>query len=104
VQNLGEILSPVVSSLSDHIARNREASQQINHPRSLPATRVARVRPDADVIVVAHAGLDNIVSVGDVWRNLPIDQLIGARWWRLPRDAVPWTATHDAQVQWLYDW
>jgi len=56
------------------------------------------------VIVVAHAGLDNIVSVGDVWRNLPIDQLIGARWWRLPRDAVPWTATHDAQVQWLYDW
>ena len=25
--------------LSAHIARNREASQQVNHPRSLPATR-----------------------------------------------------------------
>ena len=32
--------------LSDHIARNREASQQVNDPRSLPATRVARVRSD----------------------------------------------------------
>jgi hypothetical protein len=60
--------------------------------------------PDADVIFVAHAGLDNIVSVGDVWRNFPIDQVIRARWWRVPHDAVPRTATHDAQVQWLYDW
>jgi hypothetical protein len=32
--------------LSDHIARNREASQQVNHPRSLSATRMARVRPE----------------------------------------------------------
>ena len=60
--------------------------------------------PDADVIFVAHAGLDNIVSIRDVWRNFPIDQLIKARWWRVPHDAVPRTATHDAQVQWLYDW
>jgi len=60
--------------------------------------------PDADVIFVAHAGLDNIVSVRDVWRNFPIDQVIKARWWRVPHDAVPRTATHDAQVQWLYDW
>jgi len=60
--------------------------------------------PDADVIFVAHAGLDSIVSVGDVWRNFPIDQVIKARWWRVPFDAVPRTATHEAQVQWLYDW
>ena len=41
--------------LSDHIARNREASQQINDPRSLPATRVARVRSDrGDALVLAN--------------------------------------------------
>jgi 1-acyl-sn-glycerol-3-phosphate acyltransferase len=60
--------------------------------------------PDADVIFVAHAGLDNIVSVRDVWRNFPINQVIKARWWRVPHDAIPRDATHDAQVQWLYDW
>ena len=30
--------------LSDHIACNRKADQQVNQPRSLPAMRVARVR------------------------------------------------------------
>jgi hypothetical protein len=60
--------------------------------------------PDADVIFVAHAGLDNIVSVSDVWRNFPIDQVIKARWWRVPHDQVPRDATHEAQVKWLYDW
>ena len=60
--------------------------------------------PQADVIFVAHAGLDNIISVGDVWRNFPIDQVIRAKWWRVPVDQVPRSAGHEAQVQWLYDW
>ena len=32
--------------LSDHITRNREASQQVNDPQSLPAHEVARLRSD----------------------------------------------------------
>lgn len=42
--------------LSDHIARNREASQQVNDPRSLPATRVARVGLE----IVADCGFRNL--------------------------------------------
>lgn len=60
--------------------------------------------PDADVIFVAHAGLDGLVSVGDVWRDLPIDQVVRARWWRVPCDEVPRAADHEMQVKWLYDW
>ena len=60
--------------------------------------------PDADVIFVAHAGLDTILSVSDVWRRFPIDQVIRARWWRVPTSQVPRAADHEAQVQWLYDW
>ena len=48
--------------------------------------------PEADVIFVAHSGLDDIVSFGDVWRDFPIDQVVKARWWRVPHDAVPRTA------------
>jgi len=59
--------------------------------------------PDADVTFVAHAGLDTIVSVGDVWRNFPIDSVIKARWWRVPHDQALGDDTHDAQMQWLYD-
>ena len=60
--------------------------------------------PDADVIFVAHAGLDNLITLGDVWGKFPIDQVIRARWWRVPFDMVPRSADHEAQVQWLYDW
>jgi len=56
------------------------------------------------VIFVAHAGLDNIITLGDVWGKFPINQVIRARWWRVPFDAVPRSAEHEAQVQWLYDW
>jgi 1-acyl-sn-glycerol-3-phosphate acyltransferase len=60
--------------------------------------------PDADVIFVAHAGLDNLITLGDVWGKFPIDQVIRARWWRVPFDEVPRSADHEAQVQWLYHW
>jgi 1-acyl-sn-glycerol-3-phosphate acyltransferase len=60
--------------------------------------------PEADVIFVAHAGLDMLVSVGDVWRGLPINQVVQAKWWRVPFDQVPRSAGHEEQVKWLYDW
>jgi len=60
--------------------------------------------PDADVIFVAHAGLDDLVSVRDVWHSLAADLVIRARWWRVPFDEVPRLADHEAQLQWLYDW
>ncbi len=61
-------------------------------------------RPDADVIFVAHAGLDGLVTVASVWRDFPINQTVLAQWWRVPFDQVPRSADHEAQVKWLYDW
>src|SRR6266566_4334312 len=73
-------------------------------PRPGGALAAIAACPDADVIFVAHAGLDNIVTIGDVWGKFPIDQVIRARWWRVPGESVPRSADHEAQVQWLYDW
>ena len=60
--------------------------------------------PGADVIFVGHAGLDQLASVADVWRSLPMDHVVEARWWRVPADEVPRSGDHEAQVRWLYDW
>ncbi len=73
-------------------------------PRPGGALAGIAARPDADVVFVAHAGLETILSISDVWRRFPVDQVIKARWWRVPFDQVPRTAGYDAQVQWLYDW
>jgi 1-acyl-sn-glycerol-3-phosphate acyltransferase len=73
-------------------------------PRTGGAFAAITACPDADVIFVAHAGLDRLVSVGDIWRSLPMDQVIRAKWWRIPVQEVPRTADHAAQERWLYDW
>jgi len=73
-------------------------------PRSGGAFTAIAACPAADVIFVAHAGLDRLVTVADVWRKLQVGQTIRARWWRVPADEVPRTADHEAQLLWLYDW
>jgi 1-acyl-sn-glycerol-3-phosphate acyltransferase len=73
-------------------------------PRPGGALAAIEACPDADVIFVAHAGLDNIISLGDIWARFPINQVIRARWWRVPHDQVPREASHEAQLQWLYAW
>jgi len=73
-------------------------------PRSGGAFAAIKACPQADVIFVAHAGLDRLVSPGDIWRNLSVGQQIKAKWWRVPVDEVPRGADHEAQLQWLYEW
>ena len=93
----------------EHAGRRDLAARARDMPNLLPprpgGTLAALAAcPDADVIFVAHAGLDTILSVSDVWRRFPVDQVIRAKWWRVPADEVPRTADHETQVQWLYAW
>ena len=93
----------------EHQGRSDLAARARDMPNLLPprpggTLAAISACPDADVIFVAHAGLDNIITLGDVWGKFPINQVIRARWWRVPFEAVPRSADHEAQVQWLYDW
>jgi 1-acyl-sn-glycerol-3-phosphate acyltransferase len=87
----------------DLAARAREMPNLLA-PRAGGALAAIAACPDADVIFVAHAGLDRFVSVGDIWRNLPMDQTVYAKWWRIPVGEVPRSLDREAQVLWLYDW
>ena len=57
---------------------------------------------DADVVFVAHTGVEHMTTVLDVWRELPMDREIQMRWWIVPADEVP----HDreARIDWLFAW
>ena len=93
----------------EHAGRRDLAKRAREMPNLLPprpggTLAAIAACPDADVVFVAHAGLDTILSIGDVWRRFPVDQVIRARWWRVPSGQVPRGADHEAQVQWLYDW
>lgn len=88
---------------ADLAARARDMPHLLP-PRAGGALAALAACPSADVIFVGHAGLDQLASVADVWRALPIDHMVEARWWRVPADEVPRAADHDAQERWLYDW
>jgi 1-acyl-sn-glycerol-3-phosphate acyltransferase len=71
-------------------------------PKPGGALAAIAAAPTADVIFVAHTGLDQLMTIGDIWRALPMEQVVKARWWRVPAAEVP--SDRDAQVRWLYEW
>lgn len=58
--------------------------------------------PEADVLLVAHTGLDHVLTMRDAWKSLPMDKKIVMRWWRVPRSEIP--AGREEQIDWLFDW
>ncbi|WP_444663959.1 1-acyl-sn-glycerol-3-phosphate acyltransferase [Cellulomonas sp. CW35] len=57
--------------------------------------------PQAGVVFVAHTGLDRLVTVADIWRELPMDKEIVMKGWSVQPDDVPRTTTD--QEAWLFD-
>ena len=60
--------------------------------------------PRADVVFVAHAGVERLVSAREVWRSLPLNRDLRVKWWLVPQAEVPREAGREAQEQWLFDW
>jgi 1-acyl-sn-glycerol-3-phosphate acyltransferase len=83
-------------------AERARAMANLLPPRTGGAFAAIDSAPTADVIFVAHTGLDDLITVGDVWRALPMEQVIKAKWWRVPASEVP--RDRDEVVRWLYDW
>lgn len=86
------------------LAGRAAAMPNLLPPRAGGAFAALAACPDADVVFVAHTGLDRLVSVRDVWRSLRTDMDVRARWWLVPSADVPRAAGHADQVTWLYDW
>ena len=57
---------------------------------------------DADVVFVAHTGVEHMVTVLDIWRELPMDRRIQMRWWTVPAAEVP--ADEQDRIDWLFAW
>jgi 1-acyl-sn-glycerol-3-phosphate acyltransferase len=87
--------------LAEEAARAR-AMEHLLPPKPNGALAAIEAAPTADVVFVAHTGLEHVITIGDVWRALPMEQVLKARWWRVPAAEVP--EGREAQVDWLYDW
>ena len=83
-------------------ARRAEALRHVLPPRPAGVVAALQAAPHADVVFVAHTGLDHLHTVRDLWRSLPMDKTLHLRWWFVPAAEVPREETE--LTDWLYDW
>jgi 1-acyl-sn-glycerol-3-phosphate acyltransferase len=91
-------------------ARHAERLHRVLPPRPIGTLTCIAARPDAHVVIVAHAGLDLMVNPGQVWRALPLrDRPMRVSWWCVtppepagePSSAEDWL---DGQWHRVDDW
>jgi 1-acyl-sn-glycerol-3-phosphate acyltransferase len=86
----------------ESMARRAERMQNVLAPRPGGFLAALDAAPEADVVLVAHTGLDHMVTITDVWRELPMDKQLIMRWWRVPRSEIP--QGRDERIDWLFSW
>ena len=69
-------------------------------PRTAGPLAVLDGAKEASVVFFAHVGLDDLISLGEIWRKVPIRRTVQATYWIAdPRSDM----SHDATIEWLYD-
>lgn len=82
----------------EHAARRAEGILNLLPPRPRGVQAALRANPDLHVVVVAHTGLDDLNTVADLWRAIPVDKTLHLRWHAVPASSVP------MDEQGLSDW
>lgn len=79
-------------------------AEQMRHvlaPREAGTIAALTAAIDADVLIVAHTGLEHLDSLKAMWRYLPMDTEIRLHWEHIPAEQVP-RDPEEISV-WLYD-
>ena len=84
------------------MAARAERMENVLAPRPGGLLAALDAAPEADVVLVAHTGLDHMLTIADVWREIPRDKQIIMRWWRVPREEIP--AGREERIDWLFSW
>ncbi|GGI08088.1 1-acyl-sn-glycerol-3-phosphate acyltransferase [Egicoccus halophilus] len=82
-----------------------ERAREMRHvlaPRTGGALAALSAAPHADVVFVAHTGLEDLSSAVDLWRGLPMDSQVEVQAWRVPAAEVP--GDRVGAESWLFGW
>lgn len=81
-------------------AARAAANPHVLPPQPAGVLATLAARPGIEIVVVAHTGLEDLVSAADMWRAVPVtDRPMVMRWWHLPAAELP--AGETPQQEWL---
>lgn len=70
-------------------------------PRSSGAIAALQARDDVTLTFVVHVGLDDLHSLGQIWRSVPLHRTVLGGYWSVPLDEIP--VDPDEMRSWLFD-
>jgi 1-acyl-sn-glycerol-3-phosphate acyltransferase len=70
-------------------------------PKAGGALSLLDAAPHADVLIIAHRGLEGLAEVGDLLSGAVVGQEVQIRIWRINAADIP---TGEARRRWLFDW
>jgi 1-acyl-sn-glycerol-3-phosphate acyltransferase len=82
-------------------AARAEQMRHVLPPRPGGVAAALAAAPHADVVFVAHTGLEHLSTPADLWDGLPMDTTVRLRWWFVPAAEVP--QDRAEQEGWLYE-
>jgi 1-acyl-sn-glycerol-3-phosphate acyltransferase len=91
-------ISQLRESGQHDLAERAEAMAQVMAPHSGGLLAAVEAAPEAEVVMMAHTGLERLETVGDIWRELPVDKQIILKAWTA--DPTPL----EGAEEWLYSW
>jgi 1-acyl-sn-glycerol-3-phosphate acyltransferase len=86
----------------ESMAQRAEAMATVLAPKPGGLLAAHRAAPHADMIFVAHTGIEHLSTVRDIWHGLPQEKTLYLRWSFIPAADIP--DDEDEFVDWLYDW
>lgn len=86
----------------EDLAERAEGLRHVMPPQPGGVHAALTTATGADMVFIGHTGLDQLITIGDIWRELPMDKRITMRAWRVPASGIP--ADRDAQADWLFSW
>lgn len=81
-------------------AERAAAMPNVLAPRSAGAVAALKARDDVSVVFVAHVGLEDLLSLKDIWRKVPLRRQVQGTYWSFAPDEVP---DADEISEWLFD-
>ena len=89
------------AGLDDAAAKARELTNLLP-PRPGGTFAAIDACDDADVLFVAHTGLEQLSSPMDLWRGLPMDREVRLAWWTVRAEDIP--SDPEERIDWLFEW
>ncbi|MBA3718691.1 MAG: lysophospholipid acyltransferase family protein [Nocardioidaceae bacterium] len=85
----------------DEYAERAEQMENVLPPRPGGVLAAIEAAPHADLVLVAHTGLEHITDAREAWRVLPDHKTLHLRWWFHSADEVP-LGRHE-RIGWLFE-